>query len=534
DALPGRTVLVVEKGGDHTGAFDPSAPAPDHEPLNAQGNHFRQSLAPAYLARVAEVATDTAGALADGAPTLNVLAGVGLGGGSNVYAGVSLRAPTVAFAQTDPAGRRRWPARYSRAALDPLYARVEAELRVTRLAWTDAGGAIPRWQLATKRDLVFAEGCRRIGATAVPLKLAAYDDANEGWWSQGQRFRGRQNLTMNYLARAKAAGVRFQADSEVDRVAPGGDLGGYVLTGTDRRGGVERPFEIHARVVVVAGGAVGSTALLLRSEDDFTGARALDQGRERVGARVLGRHLSGNGDYGVTGVVGDDLGLDVETYKSKPIGSMCPSFFREHGFLVLPFYAEPLYLALGRISTLQRPERPTALGRWSTGPAVGERDWGLAYKRRLARFGGRMLSMGCLALDASEGEIRLGANDRAEVRWPVTDPATEARWSAAADVMRRIYEALGGEMFLDGYRKDGTVNTSHPLGGCRMAERPEDGVVDPFGESFGNKNLFVVDGAIIPSSLAANPSLTVAAVAESIADALVAGQGTEALASRLA
>ena len=60
----------------------------------------------------------------------------------------------------------------------------------------------------------------------------------------------------------------------------------------------------------------------------------------------------------------------------------------------------------------------------------------------------------------------------------MTDDATEARWSAAVETMGRIYSALGGEMFLDGYRKDGTVHTSHPLGGCRMADSAADGVTD--------------------------------------------------------
>ncbi len=144
--------------------------------------------------------------------------------------------------------------------------------------------------------------------------------------------------------------------------------------------------------------------------------------------------------------------------------------------------------------------------------------------------------MGCLALDACEGSIALAPGGKgAVVRWGETTAGTEARWSAAVEAMRRIYEALGGEMFLDGYRKDGTVHTAHPLGGCRMAERGTvaQGVVDPFGESLNNKNLFVVDAAVIPSALAANPSLTIAAVAESIADRLVRGQGLTALKDRL-
>jgi cholesterol oxidase len=78
------------------------------------------------------------------------------------------------------------------------------------------------------------------------------------------------------------------------------------------------------------------------------------------------------------------------------------------------------------------------------------------------------------------------------------------------------------------------VNTAHPLGGCAMSDDPTVGVVDANGEVRGLANLFVIDGAIIPSALGVNPSLTIAAVAERIADVLINGTGTTSLAARLA
>ena len=68
-----------------------------------------------------------------------------------------------------------------------------------------------------------------------------------------------------------------------------------------------------------------------------------------------------------------------------------------------------------------------------------------------------------------------------------------------------------------------------------MTERTEGaGLVDAFGESLRNRSLFVVDASVIPAALGVNPSLTIAAVAESIADRLIRGAGTEPLAARLA
>jgi cholesterol oxidase len=53
-----------------------------------------------------------------------------------------------------------------------------------------------------------------------------------------------------------------------------------------------------------------------------------------------------------------------------------------------------------------------------------------------------------------------------------------------------------------------------------MAETKARGVVDANGEVFDNPNLFVLDGAIIPTATGVNPSLTIAAVAERLCEAI--------------
>ncbi len=527
------SVAVLERGGDPTGQLDGRARG---GAINDQGNRFRHSLSPAYLTRHAEWYADRAATIEDAPPSMSVIGGKGLGGGSNIYCGVSLRAPSSVFERTRE-GRRIWPRMYSRAMLDPYYAEVERMLKVRKLAWTDRD--TPHWALTTKRDFVFAEGCRRIGARAEPLKVATLNDANEGWWTQGQRFEGRQNLSKNYLAVAKEVGVEFHTDCEVESVRPVDDR--YVVRGVDVRNGDTRRFEIECRILVLGAGAVGTSGILMRSENDFDGDRHLDEGFRR-GAPRLGRGLSGNGDYGVTGMIGRDFEFPVEGQKGKPMSSFCPTFFGEHQFILIPFYAEPIYFSMGQISTLQPAANHDAVGRRST--TVGlepdgtrSRDWGEAYKNRLRQFTPRMLTMGCLALDEGEGEIYLGTDRNAiHVRWRDTHPETERRWSAAISAMQRIYRALGGEMYLDAYRRDGTVNTAHPLGGAAMTEyeTPELGIVSQDGELLRNPNIFVTDGAMIPAALGVNPSLTIAAVAESIADRLIRGVGTRSIRERLA
>ncbi len=47
-----------------------------------------------------------------------------------------------------------------------------------------------------------------------------------------------------------------------------------------------------------------------------------------------------------------------------------------------------------------------------------------------------------------------------------------------------------------------TANAAHPLGGCRMADSKDLGVVDHRCEVFGNEGLFCMDSSAIPTSLA--------------------------------
>jgi choline dehydrogenase-like flavoprotein len=74
---------------------------------------------------------------------------------------------------------------------------------------------------------------------------------------------------------------------------------------------------------------------------------------------------------------------------------------------------------------------------------------------------------------------------------------------------RPVYEAVGAE--------DCTLTppypTTHNLGTCRMSERPADGVVNGFGQAHDVPNLFVSDGSVFTTGAAANPTLTIVALA---------------------
>lgn len=60
----------------------------------------------------------------------------------------------------------------------------------------------------------------------------------------------------------------------------------------------------------------------------------------------------------------------------------------------------------------------------------------------------------------------------------------------------------------------GMSTTAHILGGVPMGENPEKGVVNENFQIYGYPNMYVLDGSIIQTNLGVNPSLTITALAE--------------------
>ncbi|MDH3327470.1 MAG: GMC family oxidoreductase, partial [Gammaproteobacteria bacterium] len=90
---------------------------------------------------------------------------------------------------------------------------------------------------------------------------------------------------------------------------------------------------------------------------------------------------------------------------------------------------------------------------------------------------------------------------------------------AMVDMHKQLAEATGGVPLVPAswkYLKD--LVTPHALGGCKMGSDSSTGVVNHKGEVFGYPGLYVADGSIFPVAVGLNPSKTIAALAERIAD----------------
>jgi choline dehydrogenase-like flavoprotein len=63
---------------------------------------------------------------------------------------------------------------------------------------------------------------------------------------------------------------------------------------------------------------------------------------------------------------------------------------------------------------------------------------------------------------------------------------------------------------------------AHLVGGCRMGTSPEESVVDADHRVWGHDNLFICDGSVMPTQGAANPALTIMALASRLGARLAA------------
>jgi len=129
-----------------------------------------------------------------------------------------------------------------------------------------------------------------------------------------------------------------------------------------------------------------------------------------------------------------------------------------------------------------------------------------------------------MAVDDAKGRMFLNVKGRLNIGWPSvrTDPI----FDKIQHELEAHAKVLGGTwVHLDRPRLFGNENliTAHPLGGCNFGDDGSQGVVDPDGRVFDggggvHDGLFVVDGAVVGVPIGVNPFLTIAAVAERIAE----------------
>jgi choline dehydrogenase-like flavoprotein len=99
------------------------------------------------------------------------------------------------------------------------------------------------------------------------------------------------------------------------------------------------------------------------------------------------------------------------------------------------------------------------------------------------------------------------------VHVPLADPPSIPAESAA-----RLDELVRPDGFVEGRT---TVSAAHLMGGCGMGRGPADSVTDARGRVHGLPWLRVADASLFPDSLEINPYLTIMALAERVAEGVL-------------
>lgn len=366
----------------------------------------------------------------------------------------------------------------------------------------------------------------------------------------------RESLDTNLLVQAKKNGAEIYTGATVlhlSRERLTDDSLGWSLTvvPTDRtmRNRQIDPLKLRARRVIVAAGTLGSTEILLRS-----------QTHGLLFSPRLGEGFSCNGD---------NL---LATYKHKqPVNATAEEHIPHNQRQVGPTITGILDMAGG---TPQAPSKEGFLIQEFAVPAPLKRlfdealttantvhDWGLpdttehedghSFQDPCAVNPDAVAHsalLGIIGHDDAAGSLRLPAlmegveQGSLHIDWPQAGHATllnnaHARVESLVrqsgvlkpdgrvlpnPVWRPVPDKF--DFMVKGQR--GPVLTVHPLGGCAMGNSISDGVVDDLGRVFDrngenfDSSLMVLDGAILPGSLGANPALTIAALSMRATEAL--------------
>jgi cholesterol oxidase len=482
---------------------------------------------------------------------LEAVVSSGLGGGSLIYANVLLRKDETWFVQEEPVpggGYETWPV--SRAELEPHYDQVEAMLGAQRYPLGEPGydttaktaamrAAAHRldleWQLPPLA-VSFAPRAGEQPVVGAPIPEPAYGNRFglprrtcmlRGECDLGCNEGAKNTLDHTYLSAAQHAGADIRSRHEVRGIAPrpgGGYLVRYVVHDPAAEGSRTDTRRLPVQTIscdrlVLGAGSLGTTYLLLRSRSAFPGL-----------SRALGTRFSGNGD-----VLTALLRARDPNGRHRPIQS-------SHGPVITSAIRVPDgqdSAGSGRGYYIEDAGYPAFVD-WlveaASLPGAARRAAGFALGRLRARLGrspksglsadlfrllGRSeLSEGSLPLlgmgrDIPDGVMRL-RRGHLDVDW--TTETSKEYLAAVRGTMADLAGALGAEYHDNPLSLLNRLITVHPLGGAPIGRHVAEGVCDPYGEVFGFPGLFVADGAAMPGPVGANPSLTIAALANRLAE----------------
>lgn len=442
-----------------------------------------------------------------------VLHGVGVGGGSLVYANTLFEPPETVWDDPQWKGLEDW-----RALMPQHFETARRMLGVTenpKLGPADE--ALRRAASRRGREATFRHTPVGIyfGEPDVTVPDPYFDGRGPertgcnfcGGCMVGCRPGAKNTLDKNYLYLAEKAGAKIVANTRVDLVEAL-EGGGYRLHWQRSNGFLSSAHgTTTARNVVFSGGVLGSVRLLMECKEKGSLPHISDQ---------LGNIVRTNSEalLGVTSRSRKDLWQGIAIAAKVEIDDVT------HFECVRFSKGSDVMLLLGTMLTDGGSGIPRQL-KWLGNILRHPLD----FLRILKPWGKAETGTVVMAMQTVDNHTRLVR--KRQLLWPFSrtlttqpdpnQPGIPSYIPVANEIAREIAEELDGipqssynEVLLD------TSSTAHILGGCGIGSGPENGVIDSSGRVFGHDGLYVMDGSMIGANLGVNPSLTITALAEHV------------------
>lgn len=375
---------------------------------------------------------------------------------------------------------------------------------------------IGQWTMpANPNNDVIRRGCEQLGWSWESIPRNVNGCWNLGYCGLGCPTNAKQSMLVTTIPEALKRGARLYHRARAEKIIHDGKRATGVLCLGMRQDGVTSTgvtVTVRARHVLLAGGGINNPGLLLRSEvpDPYRtiGKRTMLHPVNAVFAHFDEKIEPWNG-------APQSLYSDHFQWKDGPTGSM--------GFKI-----EAVPLQPGLASSL--------LG--------GHGEELVSQVQALANTNGLLaLCRDGFTEDSPGGTVSLRSDGTATVDYPMTDTlrdglrrgflamaelqfaagAKEVRphqlgqpWFTRWDAYKQAIQAMPIEKFQT------RLGSAHVMGGCAMGSDPANAVADNNGRYMNLDRLSIMDGSLFPTSIGANPQLSIYGMVARLAAMLAA------------
>jgi choline dehydrogenase-like flavoprotein len=357
-------------------------------------------------------------------------------------------------------------------------------------------------ELLNDNNHLFAKACRQLGWHVEQFPVNTKGCRGCSRCNLGCRHEAKQGTNIVQLPAAEAQGVEVIHNCKVRRIGEGEAF----VTVEAAKVGVPSPwppgdYHIEADTIVVAGGAIQSPALLMRSGLP-------------VNLPALGRYLTMHPALITMGL----HDRPITNFYGHPKSYYCEEFMHSDRALLetcmyFPFTTAKNIAAVGE-------DHATIMG------AMDRMQQILVLALDKARPSNRVTidAQGEPVVDYNlNDDIRrsLAAGMRASAQILFAAGATRVHAPAGPKAIllpedqAHLDQWITAESLLPGRA---SITSAHLMGGCRMGDDPAVSVTDAWGQVHGLPWLFVADSSLFPDCARINPYVTVMALADRVAE----------------